>query len=74
MQSKYFCRLYKIHKKNKLYPQNLKQTIDIRKNKWYYYTNNEYIALTILMEGKQNRQKDVTINGTSEIYSKLIFQ
>ena len=27
-----------------------------------------------LTEGEQNRQKDVKINGTSEIYSKLIFQ
>lgn len=34
----------------------------------------EYITLNILTEGEQNRQKDVTINGMSEIYSKLIFQ
>ena len=39
---------------------------------WYYEYKN--ILNKILMGDKQGEQNDVTINGTSEIYSKLIFQ
>ena len=48
--------------------------IDIRKNAWYYYTNSEYITRNILTGDEQKAQKDVTTNGESEMYSKLIFQ